>query len=78
MNDFINEIKNIYFEKYNFDNNLNMLHELLNTDLISDTDKEFYKTMPIFGKTDRKSIFVKDFITSFLLNVSVPIGSAFW
>ena len=58
MNDFINEIKNIYFEKYNFDNNLNMLHELLNTYLISDTDKEFYKTMPIFGKTDRKSIFV--------------------
>ncbi len=57
----INEIKNIYKNKYNFIDDLKDIHTLLNTDLISPEDKEYHKIIPIFGKTCRKSVFVRDF-----------------
>jgi hypothetical protein len=54
-------IKNIYIEKYNFNKELDKLHTLLDTDKISIEDKKFYNDIPIFGQTDRNSIFIKDF-----------------
>jgi len=57
----INEIRYIYKSKYKFNDNLDQIHTLLNTNLISITDKEYHKTIPIFGKTCRNSVFVRDF-----------------
>ena len=51
-----------------FDNkltNLENIHEILNTDNISDNDRKFYQQIPEFGITDRNSIFVKKFYTYF-------------
>jgi len=56
-----NIIKNIYVEKYNFNKELDELHTLLDTDKISIKDKEFYNDIPLFGATDRNSVFVQDF-----------------
>ena len=56
-----NVIKDIYLEKYNYTGNLDEIHKLLKTDLISDDNKKFYDTIPIFGVNDRQSIFVKDY-----------------
>tara|TARA_B110001450_G_scaffold191639_1_gene179851 strand:- start:3121 stop:3822 length:702 start_codon:yes stop_codon:yes gene_type:complete len=61
--DICNKIKNIYKEIYGFDEDLDMLHKLLNTNKLDAVQKNFYKTIPIFGKTDRQSCFVKDFYT---------------
>jgi len=59
--DILKQVKHIYKTKYGFENNLNMLHTILNSNQVSENDKMFYNTVPIFGKTDRKSCFVKDF-----------------
>tara|TARA_A100001015_G_scaffold161300_1_gene179291 strand:- start:902 stop:1093 length:192 start_codon:yes stop_codon:yes gene_type:complete len=48
-----NIIKDIYLEKYNYTDNLDEIHKLLKTDLISDDNKKFYDTIPIFGVNDR-------------------------
>ena len=53
---------NKYFKnKYNNFINLENIHKLLETDELSDENKNYYKEIPIFGKSDRKSIFVSDF-----------------
>jgi hypothetical protein len=50
-----------YKNKYNITSFEN-INELLNTDLINTIDKSFYNIpIPIFGQTDRNSIFVKNF-----------------
>ena len=56
-----NIIKDIYLEKYNYTDNLDEIHNLLDTDLISHDDKIFYDNIPIFGINDRQSVFVKDY-----------------
>ena len=50
-----------YKTKYTHFTDLENIHNLLNSDDLSYEDKQFYKTIPEFGKTDRSSIFVKDF-----------------
>ena len=59
--DWENIIQDIYTEKYNYTDNLDEIHGLLNTNLISHNDKIFYDNIPIFGVNDRQSIFVKDY-----------------
>ena len=59
--EFSNKLKEIYKELYSYDGELDMLHILLKTEKISKKNKNYYKTLPIFGKTDRNSCFVKDF-----------------
>ena len=54
-------IKQIYKEKYDFNDELNNIHKLLDSNSITDIQKDYYKNMPIFGKTDRQSFLVKDF-----------------
>jgi len=56
---FKNIIKNMYNEYFKCDIILEDIHNILDTDLISDKDKNFYKEIPIFGKNDRDSLFVK-------------------
>jgi hypothetical protein len=59
--DISKEIKQIYKDKYNFNNSLENIHLLLENDIISQKDRDYYKKMPIFGKNDRQSFLVKDF-----------------
>lgn len=59
--DFYECIGSIYKNKYKELNSLENIHKLLQSSDLKDEDKEYYKTIPIFGKTDRKSVFVKDF-----------------
>ena len=40
---------------------LEHVHTLLQGNDLSNDDKNYYKEIPIFGQTDRKSVFVKDF-----------------
>lgn len=54
-------IGDIYKEKYDFNDELNNIHKLLDNDSITDIQKNYYKNMPIFGKNDRKSFLVQDF-----------------
>ena len=56
-----NIIREIYKDKYNYTDNLENIHELLESDLISNENKEYYNEIPIFGQNDRKSFLVKDF-----------------
>ncbi len=54
-----------YNEKYGISTFEN-IHHILNTDTLNETDKAFYKNkIPIFGKTDRNSCFVKLFYEIF-------------
>ena len=59
--DFSKVIGDIYKEKYDFNDELDNIHKLLDNDLITDIQKDYYKNIPIFGKTDRKSFLVQDF-----------------
>jgi hypothetical protein len=59
--DFYSKIGSIYMEKYKSLKSLEKIHKLLSTDNLSEKDKEYYKSIPIFGETDRTSVFVKDF-----------------
>ena len=54
-------IKKIYELNFNCTIELEYIHNLLNTNLISDKDKEYYLNMPYFGVNDRESIFIKIF-----------------
>lgn len=54
-------IKQIYLDKYNYSDNLNNIHQLLDSDNISCSDKEYYNIKPEFGKNDRQSFLVKDY-----------------
>lgn len=58
----INEILNIYNKKYdeNIDK-LENLHYLLNNQNVCDKTKEYYKQIPLFGKNDRISEFIRLF-----------------
>lgn len=49
-------------------NKFNNIHHLLNTNNLTNIDKEFYNELPIFGSTDRDSIFVKNFYDLFDTN----------
>ena len=59
---FIETIENYYKKIYPSFLELNTIHKLLETEELSECDKEYHK-IPIhkFGVSDRKSIFVKDF-----------------
>jgi len=51
-----------YKNKYNKFESLENIHKLLKTDEICKKDKMFYyNPVPIFGLTDRNSVFIKDF-----------------
>jgi hypothetical protein len=58
---FYSLLNNYYKKKYNSIINLENIHKLLNSNEISDDCKNYFKKIPIFGKTDRNSVFVKDF-----------------
>jgi len=59
-NPFPELIKTIFEDKYEFYDQLDKLHEILDTPLISNEDKEYHKQ--IHGwKNDRNSIFIKHF-----------------
>jgi hypothetical protein len=59
-NPFPEMIKTIFENKYEFFDNLDQLHEVLETSLVSHEDKEYHKQ--IHGwKNDRNSIFIKHF-----------------
>jgi hypothetical protein len=59
--EFYIKLKDIYKELYSYEGELDMIHTLLETNKITEERKKFYNTIPLFGKTDRKSCFVKDF-----------------
>jgi hypothetical protein len=58
--DFYKYIGNIYKNNYKGLTSLENIHKLLETSALSETDKEYYNTIPDFGK-DRNSVFVKKF-----------------
>jgi len=58
---FYNCLNEYYKKKYTSLMNLENIHNLLNSNELSDEHKNYYKEIPMFGKTDRKSIFVNDF-----------------
>ena len=60
-NEFVNIIKNVYSDKYDFEYNLDELHLLLNNLTINKSDKMYFNKIPIIGFNDRDSIFIKDF-----------------
>ena len=79
-------IKNIYETNFNCTLELEYIHNLLNTNLISDNDKEYYLNIPYFGVNDRESIFIKIFheyydscdefsnlYKNFMLNIIKPL-----
>ena len=66
--DFSKIIGDIYKEKYNFNDDLNNIHKLLDNDSITEIQKNYYKNIPIFGKNDRKSFLVQDFHEYYDLN----------
>tara|TARA_X000000368_G_C23042274_1_gene717521 strand:+ start:1134 stop:1871 length:738 start_codon:yes stop_codon:yes gene_type:complete len=73
-----NTMKNIllkyYNEKYGISTFEN-IHNILNTDIIHETEKEFYKNkIPLFGKTDRNSCFVKFFYKIFDRDYNILIA----
>ena len=59
--DFSKEIKQIYEDKYNFNDSLDNIHILLESDNISQENRDYYNKTPTFGKNDRQSFLVKDF-----------------
>jgi hypothetical protein len=61
INNFLTEFK-IFFKKfYNYDNNIDELHKILESNLLSDEDKEYHSSIKILGKNDRNSIFNKQY-----------------
>ena len=61
-NIIINKILNIYNSNYNENiDSLENLHKLLKNKKVSDDTKKYYKTIPIFGKNDRISEFIRLF-----------------
>ena len=63
---FYQLITEYFKKKYKNFKYLETIHELLDTGCLLKEDNDFYKSaIPIFGKTDRKSIFVKEFYKLF-------------
>ena len=58
-NNFINLIKQIYKERYEFSDELNVLHELLN-DCLVESREELLK-IKILGNNDRESVLYRDY-----------------
>jgi hypothetical protein len=50
-----------YYKKYKSFTDLENIHNILTSNELTDENKNYYKEIPIFGKTDRNSIFVDDF-----------------
>lgn len=82
---FSHLINKIYETYFNYKIELEDIHDLLNTDLIDDNTKKYYKTIPLFGINDRKSIFIdiyhkyydnnnefKDMYINFIQNIIKP------
>lgn len=59
-NNFIDVLKCIYNEKYNFTEELNFFHKVLETDLITIREKNLISKIPELGK-DRTLVFYKDY-----------------
>lgn len=59
-NPFLKIIEEIFLEKYGYENKLDELHSLLDTQYISVNDKEYHKNLHEWRK-DRDSVFVKNF-----------------
>lgn len=60
-NNFITIIKKIYKEKYNFNNELNYFHEILDSKLINKNEKQICLEIKELGISDRNSIFYDDY-----------------
>lgn len=60
-NKFYTYLTDYYKNKYKSFLYLENIHNILNSNDITEKDKNYYKEIPIFGKTDRNSIFVNDF-----------------
>ncbi len=58
---FDNIIKKVYKNKYNFENNLDNLHLLIDSKFINDNDLEYFNNLTLIGINDRKSVFIRDF-----------------
>ena len=59
-NEFINVIKHIYKERYGFEDELNVLHELLTTELFNESREDILKIKTL-GSNDRESVFYRDY-----------------
>jgi hypothetical protein len=59
-NEFVQHIEEIFKTKYNFEDNLENLHDLLETNKITQQDKEYHTQIQTW-ETDRHSRFIKDF-----------------
>ena len=66
--DFYSILFKYYKQLYPKLTELSKIHLLLNYNYFNQKDKDFYKSIPIFGKTDRNSIFVKNFYNLFDTN----------
>lgn len=60
-NHFINLIKDVFTKTYNFTDELDQLHDLLQTNQIPEEELIYQSQTKILGKNDRKSIFIKKF-----------------
>jgi hypothetical protein len=58
---FYNCLTTHYKKIYQSFSDLEHTHTLLTSDELTTEQKDYYKEIPIFGQTDRKSVFVKDF-----------------
>ncbi len=54
-------VKKIYKIKYNYDNDLSELHQLINEKYISKENVEYFNQLALIGINDRKGIFIKNF-----------------
>lgn len=60
-NEFIGVIKSVFENAYDYKDDLNQLHNLLNTDKIPTEEIVYQSQIQILGKNDRQSIFIKKF-----------------
>lgn len=58
---FYNCLTEYYKNLYSSLSDLEHIHNILNNNEVSDEHKNYYKEIPIFGVTDRNSVFVNDF-----------------
>ena len=61
INNFISEFKFFLKKKYNYENDLDDIHKILESHLLSNDDKEYHSSIKILGINDRNSIFNKDY-----------------
>lgn len=58
---FENIVTDIFFQKYNFKENLDELHLLIDNKYLSEQDLKYFGELTLIGINDRKSIFIRDF-----------------